>query len=80
MIGAVVGASVLISVYLYGRHSGKTEIRNKILEDTLEAVERRKEIDQNVENISPYDLCVRVGGLPEQCDELRGVDETPKSQ
>ena len=70
-------ASFVIGVFYYGKHVGHTEGRIAQLEDIIEAEKKRGEIDAEVQNLDDYALCLRVVRLPEQCEQLRGVDAAP---
>lgn len=74
-IFAVLGA-VAIGGYVKGRHSGRIEQ----LQDTVEAYEKRKGIDDEVSGVDRYRVCVDLGGLPVECEQLRGLDETAEGE
>lgn len=78
LYGAVALAFValLVVVYYKGREAGKIDQ----LKATVAAERNRGDVDNDVARSSDYDLCVRVGGLPEQCDELRRVEEATPAQ
>jgi len=62
--------------YLSGRQAGKTAQLN----DTIEAFQQREKINAHVDSRSDYRLCIDLGGVPEQCGELRRVDKAPGSK
>lgn len=72
---AVLGA-VAIGSYLKGVSSG----RIGQLQDTVEAYEKRKGIDDEVSGVDRYRVCVDLGGLPDECEQLRGLDETAEGK
>ena len=61
---------------LYGKKLGRVEQ----LKDTVKAYETRTEVDQKIESMDRYGQCLALGGLPDQCDELRRVEEDTASQ
>lgn len=61
--------SVMIG-FVYGVQHGRT----KQLADTVEAYQKRGKIDADVGARGDYQLCLDLGGLPDQCNELRRVD------
>lgn len=59
--------------YLKGRSDGRVEILNS----TVRAYEKRGKVDNDVENLSRFDLCVSLGGVPDECSKLRGLVKAP---
>lgn len=53
---------------------GRTDGRQAQLADTVAAYEKREGIDHAVGGMDRVRLCVDLGGLPEQCEQLRGVE------
>ena len=74
LIIAAVGASAVVGIYFYGHATGKQAGRVEQLEKSVQAEKDRKNVDQTVAGLDDYELCVRVGGLPDDCQQLRGVD------
>lgn len=68
------GASVVTGVYFYGHSAGLRDGRVEQLEKSIQAEKDRKNVDQDIAGLDDYDLCIRVGGLPDDCEQLRGVD------
>ena len=76
--GAVAGA-LLVSgpVYLNGRADGRELGRVAALEQAVKAYQQREDIDNATGNLSDTELCVILGGLPDECATVvRGLDET----
>ena len=67
---AVAIAVVAGGAYWKGLQAGKVQG----LKDTVQAYKNREQVDENINRLGAYDLCIELGGLPEQCAELRGVD------
>ena len=44
-------------------------------EATAKAIQKRADIDEEVINMDARRLCLELGGLREQCDQLRGLAE-----
>ena len=63
-----------------GYVKGKSDARVEVLKDTIIALDKRKEIDGNVQNLPAYEQCLALGGLPDECDELRGMDRAAEGQ
>lgn len=71
VIGLTVVA-ILGSAYALGKRGGRVEQ----LEDIVEAERERRDIDDNIQTLSDYDLCLRLVRMPEQCQQLRRVAPT----
>ena len=74
--GAAAFIGLLILVYFKGKEAGKIDQ----LKATVQAERTRKDVDQETARLGDYELCLRVGGVPEQCDELRGVEGATPAQ
>lgn len=71
---AALVASLLFGTgYMIGRKDGKVEQ----LQDSVEAYQKREGIDDAVGKMDDYRLCLELGGLPNDCAELRGVASAP---
>ncbi|MFA5897869.1 MAG: hypothetical protein WC829_02025 [Hyphomicrobium sp.] len=68
IVGAMVGAA-WIAGYVGGQKAG----RAAQMADTLAAFSVREKIDEAVSDLDYRQLCIGLGGVPEQCDELRRV-------
>jgi hypothetical protein len=81
---ALIAAGVALvagsGLYLVGYFSGIRDGRIEQLKDTIAAEKARDKIDADTARLSDYDLCVSLGGLPDQCAELRGVGKTTPDQ
>lgn len=71
-LGAIVAAG---PVYVYGKREGRQAERVAQLEADVNAYVKRKGIEDEVDGMDRYRVCVDVGGLPDECERLRGVDE-----
>jgi hypothetical protein len=73
--GALVGALVVAGpVYLYGKHQGRQEAAVAALEASIKAIQKREDIDHEVDRADLIDICVELGGVRDDCrDQLRGV-------
>lgn len=66
-------AGLIALGYLKGRSDGRVEVLNT----TVRAYEKRSKVDNEVQDLSRFDLCVSLGGLPNECSQLRGLVKTP---
>ncbi len=72
--GAVAGALLAAGpLYLIGRHDGRQQAAVERLEADIDAFVKREGIDHEVDGMDRYRICLDLGGLPDQCEQLRGV-------
>lgn len=79
--GAIVGA-VLVSgpAYFYGKHEGRQQAAIARLEADVNARIEREGIDHEVDGMERYRVCLDLGGLPDDCGQLRGMDEATEGK
>lgn len=70
------GAAALICVALFlgGYAKGRSDGRVEVLKDTVKAYQKRNDVDATVKNMDAAALCVELGGLQSDCEQLRGVE------
>lgn len=74
--GAALGAvTVSLPVYFYGKAEGRHAARVDQLEADVEAYAKREGIEDEVDGMDRYRICLDLGGLPDECERLRGVAE-----
>lgn len=73
---AIIAFGLTYVGYQKGRYDGRIEQ----LKGSVEAYQERGDIDNETRNLGDYDLCLRVGGLPDQCDELRRLDQATPAE
>lgn len=80
-IAGLAGA-VLLSAgsYLYGKHEGRQQAAVAQLQADVNAHIKREGIDHEVDGMERYRICLDLGGLPDDCEQLRGLDETAEGQ
>lgn len=72
---------VILAVAYSGIVIGQRLEKQKSLEAANAAFENSHEVENEVETLTPYDRCLAIGGLPDQCKILlRGLDETAKGK
>lgn len=76
MTAAAVLAAFLCLAAGYAAGSIKERQRSALTaaEATAKAIQKRADIDEEVINMDARRLCIELGGLREQCDELRGLE------
>ncbi|WP_336278484.1 hypothetical protein [Bartonella sp. CB175] len=71
MITLVIVAA--LSSFFYGRSFE----RNRTLMQAVSAFQNRKKINDKIFSLSPFHVCLALGGVPDECSTvLRGVDKT----
>ncbi|MBI0002366.1 hypothetical protein H3S83_11080 [Bartonella sp. W8122] len=72
---------LIIAAAIGGFFMGKrTENTNRMKADNT-AFQQSHEVENEVEALNPYQRCLAVGGLPDQCKILlRGLDKTTESK
>ena len=73
--------ALMIAAALSGFFIGKNAEKVKQLKADNAALQTSREVENEVQTLSPYRRCLAVGGLPDQCKVLlRGLDKTAKGQ
>ncbi|HWK65410.1 MAG TPA: hypothetical protein VNS34_10740 [Rhizobiaceae bacterium] len=80
--GALLGALVAAGpVYLLGNHQGRQEAAVAALQASLDAIQKREDINHEVDRADLIDICVELGGVLDDCrDQLRGVDASAEAE
>lgn len=74
----VAGALVVVAgVYGVGWWNAYNSGKVDQLKDTVKSYAKREGIDNDTDALARDALCRRLGGLPEQCNELRRMEEAP---
>ena len=61
--------------YALGIHDGKQQAALKAAQAVTQAIQNRAGINETIDNMDSVALCVELGGVHEQCKQLRGVAE-----
>ncbi len=74
-ITALVAAFLLLAAgNLYGAMKERQRAAVAAAEATAKAIQKRADIDEEVINMDARRLCLELGGVREQCDQLRGLE------
>ncbi|MER8380719.1 hypothetical protein [Mesorhizobium sp. M1399] len=80
-LGALLLAGGLLgSLYAWAYSSGRAAGRFEQLQDTVAAYEKRTGIDNDTNALGRVDLCIELGGLRDECEQLRGLDAAAQGQ
>jgi len=80
LAGLALSGALIGGAYMLGRHDGRAAGRVDQLADTVAAYAKRQEIDHAVADLDAYRLCLELGGLPDQCDQLRRMATAAKGE
>lgn len=67
-------AAVVAMVFAGGYAKGRSDGRAAVLRDTVKAYQKRGDVDAKVRDMDAVALCGELGGLPDECAGLRGVE------
>jgi len=74
-VAAVLGLCLAgLGLYWLGKHDGRQDVAIEAAKATAKAIQKRADIDEEVINMDARRLCLELGGLREQCDQLRGLE------
>ena len=74
--GAVIGGAVSgLFFYALGQHDGKQDAALKAAQAVTQAIQNRAGINETINDMDSVVLCVELGGLRDQCEQLRGLAE-----
>lgn len=72
---------VILAVAYSGIVIGQRLEKQKSLEAANAAFQQSREVENEVEALNPYQRCLAIGGVPDECKVfLRGLDKTAKGQ
>ena len=77
-----IGAAVLLAAVLItgGYFKGKADGRANMLRDTVAAYQKRNAIDGKVRDMDAVAVCVELGGLPDECQQLRWLGSAAEGE
>ena len=75
-VAAVIVGLAFGAGYVKGKNAGRIDQ----LQATVEAYKTRKAIEGDVQNLDAYALCDELGGLPDECEQLRGLDQAAEAE
>ncbi len=74
IIGAVIGGAISgLFFYALGVHDGKQDAALKAAQAVTKAIQNRAGINETIDNLDSYSLCRELGGVRDQCEQLRGL-------
>lgn len=76
----VVGILCAGGIYWYGKSVGKNEAQIAQLKASVDAQVKREGIENEVSGLDRYAICIDLGGLPGDCEQLRRMEEAAKTK
>lgn len=74
------GVGVILIVFYMGQWKGRRDGRIEQLQATVEATKKRDVIDDRFARSDDHTVCIALGGLPEQCNTLRRMEEASPAE
>ena len=73
--------AVIIALIVVAFCIGQETEKQKSLKAAITAFENSHEVENEVEALTPYQRCLALGGVPDECKVfLRGLDKTTESK
>lgn len=72
-IAAVGALMLLIGSYQLGKHNQRQQSAMEAAQSITKAIQNRAGINETINNMDSVALCLELGGVPEQCEQLRGL-------
>ncbi|TIL53768.1 hypothetical protein [Mesorhizobium sp.] len=80
-LGALLLAGGLLGgFYAWAYSSGRAAGRVEQLQDSVAAYEKRMGIDDDTNSLGRVDLCVELGGVRVDCEQLRRLDPAAEAE
>lgn len=82
-IGVGFAAGLLVAflpAFALGKYEGRHLERQAVIQRSIQAYQKRERIDHDVSGLDAVRLCLELGGLPEQCEQLRRLGEAAESE
>ena len=74
--GAIIGGAVSgLFFYALGQHDGKQDAALKTAQAVTQAIQNRAGINEAIDSMDSVALCVELGGVRDQCEQLRRLAE-----
>lgn len=75
LAGIVVAGAVmsLIAAYHLGKHNQRQQSAVDAAQSITKAIQNRTRINETINDMDSVALCLELGGVREQCEQLRGL-------
>lgn len=72
-IAVVSAIMLLIGSYHLGKHNQRQQSAVDAAQSITKAIQNRAGINETINNMDSIALCIELGGMPDQCKQLRGL-------
>lgn len=69
----VVALSALISAYQLGKHDQRQQSALQAAQIIANTIQKRADLNEKINDMDSVALCLELGGMPEDCQQLRGL-------
>lgn len=73
LILVAVGIVALTAAYQFGRYQQRQQAAISTAQAISKAIQSRVEVNETIGNMDSFALCLELGGLRDQCEQLRGL-------
>jgi len=74
-VAAVIGLCLAgLGLYWLGKHDGRQDAAIDTAKATARAIQKRADIDEKIIGMDSYRLCIELGGVSDQCEQLRRME------
>ena len=74
-IGASVAVAVVAAAFFLGAQSERHKASIRLSEAVTKAIQNRAKINETIDNMDSSALCRELGGLRDQCEQLRRLGQ-----
>lgn len=75
VISIVAALGLLTWSHTHAYRAGKAAERLESLQSDIEAYQKREGIENEVGGMDRYRICLELGGMQSDCEQLRGLEE-----
>ncbi|WOC14967.1 hypothetical protein [Pseudochrobactrum sp. MP213Fo] len=72
-VGLLVSAAVLSGTYQLGKYHQRQQAAVETAQAITKAIQNRAGVNETINNMDSVRLCLELGGLRDQCEQLRGL-------
>lgn len=76
----VVAVGSLLGTYWYGYSVGKHDAKIERLQADVDAHVKREGVHNEVSAMDRYAVCIDIGGMQDDCNELRRMEESTETE
>ncbi|WOC14583.1 hypothetical protein [Pseudochrobactrum sp. MP213Fo] len=72
-VALLVSAAALTGAYHVGKHHQRQQAAVETAQAITKAIQNRAGVNETINNMDSVRLCLELGGVREQCGQLRGL-------